>query len=385
MTHMKFRAVIISIVFLGMIIFPIVNENLNLIEDVESAENRALAEKPVFDINLLDPFPKKYEPYYNDHFSLRFRLVDVYSELQFRFFKVSPIPKLALLGKEDWFFMAAREQDSYLGIDRISPAELDSFRLELEFREEFIRNLGGKMYFLVAPVKNNIYTEYQPTTAYPLYPDCWGEQVLHHLAQHSSLKTVDLYPMLRERRKEKLLYYKRDNHWTRYGAFLAANMLLSRIHEDFPAVVPNDPDDYEFQPTKITVGNVADMFGNKELIIDTVLDFVPKAGFKAKDAPKVPYEPIEIFPYPWDYEHVREIGDTSKPKMVLICDSFGHNIFPYLAEQFHRSVKIFDSWQFMLNPDILVNEKADVVIFMPMEGHLRHLLYHQARLGKADY
>jgi hypothetical protein len=44
--------------------------------------------------------------------------------------------------------------------------------------------------------------------------------------------------MLRERPKEKLLYYKRDNHWTRYGAFLAANMLLSRIHEDFPAVGP---------------------------------------------------------------------------------------------------------------------------------------------------
>ena len=307
--------------------------------------------------------------------------MDLYSQLQFRFFKVSPVPELALLGKADWFFMAGNEQDSYLGNNRISPAELDSFRLELEFREEFIRRQGGKMYFLVAPVKNNIYTEFQPTTAYPLYSDCWGEQILHHLAQHSSLKTVDLYPMLRERRKEKLLYYKRDNHWTRYGAFLAANMLLSRIHEDFPVVGPNDPRDYAFLPTTKTVGNVAVMFGNKDLIIDTVLDFAPQSGFKAQDGPKVPYEPIAIFPYPWDYEHVKESADTSKPKMLLICDSFGHNIFPYLAEQFRRSVKIFDSWQYMLNPDIIANEKPDVVIFMPMEANLRHLLNNQARLG----
>ena len=101
MTHTKFRTALIAIVFLAMIFFPMVNENLRLVKDIESAENRALAEKPVFDVSLLDPFPRKYEAYYNDHFSLRFQLVDFYSQLQFRFFKVSPIPELALLGKED--------------------------------------------------------------------------------------------------------------------------------------------------------------------------------------------------------------------------------------------------------------------------------------------
>ena len=372
----------ITIVFLGMIFFPLVNENLKLINDIESSENRALAPKPVLDINLLDPFPKKYDAFYEDHFSLRFRLVDFYSELQFRFFKVSPIPELALLGKDDWFFFAGNEQDSYLGNHRISPAELDSFRLELEYRRDFVEKLGGEMYFFIAPVKNNIYTEYQPSTAYPLFSDCWGEQILQHLNDRSSIKTLNVYPMLRERRKEELLYYKRDNHWTPYGAFLVANEVLSRIHEDFPTVVPNDPKDFEFQQTNITVGNVAAMFGMENLTIDTTLAYIPKLGFKAKDAPKVPYKPLEGFPYPWDYEHVKEMPDSTKPKMVLICDSFGHNIFPYLAEQFRRSVKIFDSWQYMLNPDIIANEKPDVVIFMPMEGNIRHLLDNQARLDE---
>ncbi|MBK9453408.1 MAG: hypothetical protein IPN95_29295 [Bacteroidetes bacterium] len=381
MTHTKFRTALIAIVFLAMIFFPMVNENLRLVKDIESAENRALAEKPVFDVSLLDPFPRKYEAYYNDHFSLRFQLVDFYSQLQFRFFKVSPIPELALLGKEDWFFFAGDEQDSYLGNHRITPAELDSFRLELEYRREFIRQQGGEMYFFVAPVKNNIYTEYQPSTAYPLFPDCWGEQILNHLAQKSTIKTINVYDTLRAWRKDQLLYFKRDNHWTPYGAFLAANVVLNRIHQDFPAVVANRPEDFRFQPSKKVVGNVAAMFGIKNLMIDTVVAFVPKAGFKANDAAKVPYEPLEGFSYPWDYEQVKETGDTSKPKMVLICDSFGHNIFPHLAEQFGRSVKIFDAWQYMLNPEIIINEKPDVVIFMPMEANLRHLLDNQARLG----
>lgn len=268
-----------------------------------------------------------------------------------------------------------------MGNHRITPAELDSFRLELEYRREFIRQQGGEMYFFVAPVKNNIYTEYQPLTAYPLFPDCWGEQVLNHLAQKSTIKTINVYDTLRAWRKDQLLYFKRDNHWTPYGAFLAANVVLNRIHQDFPAVVANRPEDFRFQPSKKVVGNVAAMFGIKNMMIDTVVAFVPKAGFKANDAAKVPYEPLEGFSYPWDYEQVKETGDTSKPKMVLICDSFGHNIFPHLAEQFGRSVKIFDAWQYMLNPEIIINEKPDVVIFMPMEANLRHLLDNQARLG----
>ncbi|HEX2901548.1 MAG TPA: hypothetical protein VHS96_17685, partial [Bacteroidia bacterium] len=102
----------------------------------------------------------------------------------------------------------------------------------------------------------------------------------------------------------------------------------------------------------------------------------------ASVAEKVPYPPIADFPYDWDYESVREIEGRDSPKLLLITDSFGHNIFPYLAEQFGRSVKIFDGWQYKLNREIVLQERPDVVILMPMEANLRHVLSHQARLGE---
>lgn len=383
MAHATYRNVLLAIVFLAMIFFPLANEWLRLVPDIPSSENRALAKKPALNLSHLDPFPVEYERYYNDHFPLRFRWIQWYAQLQFNWFKISPIPGQALIGKEDWFFFAGNEQDAYLGHHRLTAAELDSLRLELGFRSRYLDSLGTKFYFLVAPVKNGIYTEYQPTTAYPLFPDTWGEQLIGHLARSSGVRTINVHDSLRAKRGEgELLYFKRDNHWTPLGAFHAANVALARIHEDFPAVVPNKLEDYAFRKTRKPLGNIAAMLGMGNLGIDTLTAFERKGGFLASVAEKVPYPPIADFPYDWDYESVREIEGRDGPKLLLITDSFGHNIFPYLAEQFGRSVKIFDGWQYKLNREIVLQERPDVVILMPMEANLRHVLSHQARLGE---
>jgi hypothetical protein len=97
-----------------------------------------------------------------------------------------------------------------------------------------------------------------------------------------------------------------------------------------------------FNPPQITVGNVADMFGNKELIIDTVLDFAPQGGIQGpRTPPKSPMSRLKFSPILGTTSMSGKVADTSKPKMVLICDSFGHNIFPYLAEQFRKEASRF--------------------------------------------
>ena len=57
--------------FLLALVSPYIQNIFKVIPELSNTENRRLADKPVFDITLLDPFPAKYELYYNDHFAFR--------------------------------------------------------------------------------------------------------------------------------------------------------------------------------------------------------------------------------------------------------------------------------------------------------------------------
>lgn len=65
MNHNKIRIYLITVIFILTISIPIVNSNLHFVSDIDSFENRAIAKKPEFNINYLDPFPEKYERYYS--------------------------------------------------------------------------------------------------------------------------------------------------------------------------------------------------------------------------------------------------------------------------------------------------------------------------------
>ena len=86
------------------------------------------------------------------------------------------------------------------------------------------------------------------------------------------------------------------------------------------------------------------------------------------------YPVVKGFPYPWEFEMVRERKDTTMPKLLLISDSFAGNLFPYISEPFSRSVKIFDSWQYKLNEEIVIAEKPDVVVLIVQESNIRNML-----------
>ena len=127
-------------------------------------------------------------------------------------------------------------------------------------------------------------------------------------------------------------------------------------------------------------GDLSTMFGNIDLFKDQNFSVIPKLGFKAKAGKKFGYLPVEGFAYPESHETVNEIKDSNLPKIVVISDSFGGIMFPFLSESFSKTVKIFDSWQYKLNEEVIKNEKPDVVLLIVWEPHLRSILDFQSRL-----
>lgn len=374
----RYRAAILTSVFLLIISFPMLNGSLQLVKDSENTENRAPAEKPELDISYLDGFPKKYDKYYSDNFSLRQLLIKSYNYLNLLIFKKSPVPGV-IIGNDGWLFLGGTENDNYTGKNPLTFKELEDFRLELEYRQKYLNDRGIRFYVLIAPVKASIYPEYMSMNSMRKSNLSWGEQLLHYLKTRTSLNMPDVYTELRSHKNSGQLYCRLDNHWNDRGAFYTANLMLSEISRHLNGVDTLNIADYYCNRTVTRTGNLSRMLSNCTFFTDTTIIMGPVGGYKSVKGPKAGYPVVEGFPYAYEYENVKVNKDTTKPRLLIISDSFGGSIFPFLAESFSKTTKIFDGWQYKLNEEIVEKEKPDVVILLMLESNMRSLLNHQSR------
>ena len=370
----KYRIGFLVAIFLALISFPILNDEFKIVKDIQSTENRKLAEKPKLDVTYLDPYPVKFEAYYNDNFTIRSIMVKYFNLLNIKVFNKSPLPKKVVIGRNGWLFMADKELEAYQNLNSFNQEELEAFKKELDFRIDYLAERNCKFYFMVAPIKANIYSEYMPSTIYRVRKKSWGEQLNEYLRDNSKCDPVDVYDVLRENKDEELVYFKLDNHWNQLGAFYCALEFFKQVQADFPDFKVPSIDDYSITKTEISRGNIVKMLSNIEGYKDFEVKLQPESGFKAKDVKAIGYACVPGFPYPHEFEMDKEITGSDLPRIIIITDSYGANIFPFIADHFSRSVKIFDSWQYKLNEDIVNAEKPDIVLVITLESNLKSLL-----------
>jgi hypothetical protein len=330
--------------------------------------------EPVFDVNHLDLFPAQYEKYYNDTFTVRSLMIKYYNLFNIVLFQKSPVPDQVIIGNNGWLFMAGTEKDAYRGKEPLTELELNTIKAELEYRQKYLSERGCKFYYLIAPTKANVYSEYFPNTIFKLNKLSWSEQLISFLNKNSNVKPVNVLNTLRKNRGNNPLYYKNDNHWTQFGAFYSANEFFNTMKTDFPQTAIQQLENYNVNKIQKNSGNLSTMISDTSLFKDYFYTLLPKSGFVAQVAPNVGYPCVPGFPYCWEYEKVKEIKNSKLPKLLIISDSFGEAFFPFAAENFSRSVKIFDGWQYKLNEDIVNNEKPDVVLLIMLESSIKGLL-----------
>lgn len=373
MKHHRFRQFFLIVLFLSIIYFPLLNVKNTFLKDTENTENRQPAPMPVLSLKKLDPFPLQFERYYSDHFSLRQRLMKSYYDFNLALYHKTPNPDQVVIGKNNWLFYGGNEVDTYTGKNRLTQEELQTLTKELEYRKQFLASLGTQFFFVVAPIKSSVYSAFFPENFIQLNKESIGLQLVRYLSENSSVNCINLFDLFGENGQQDLLYYKNDNHWNQKGAFMASQMIVQKIHHEFPQIPSIQSESMEIKTTTATTGNLTKMLSNTTLFTDTLFELIPKNGFKSKEQPLVGYPVVDGFPYPWEYEMVRETGDTSLPRLLIISDSFGGHIFPFLSESFSRTVKIFDSWQYKLNEEIVASEKPDIVILIVLESNLRNM------------
>lgn len=374
MNHIKYRIFGISVLFLVLIFFPKINTYLKLISDTQNYEKRIMADKPPLNIKNLKDYPQRYESFFNDRFCIRSRVINSFVNLNVKCFNKSPFPEKLIIGYNKWLYMAGNEIDAYSGKNSLRDGELDTLKRELEFRNAYCKKRNINFYFFIAPEKAVIHPENLPYNFSYKNSDNWGKQLLNYLKEKSNVKTIECYDDLISKKNKNNLYYHNDNHWNHTGAFFANNVICKEINKDFGDIKPLDETGVIYSDTVKADGNLSDMIGNIiEFKNDTNKFPRPLGGFKSTYQSITKYKAPEGFLYSWAYE-VRKTKPNAKHKILIICDSFGENLLPYISESFNTTVKIWDAWSYRLNEDIIEQEQPDIVLLEVHEPLIRNIL-----------
>ena len=343
-------------------------------KDKDDAENRKLAELPKFKIAKLDPFPKAFESYYNDHFPFRNDIIKTYNKFSIRVLKKSPVEEKAIIGSSGWLFMGGNYLDGFQGKSNFTGSELEQIWKELLYRKNYCNKRGIKFYFVIIPQKSSVYPEYI-SSRYKFDNKYTPRTQLTAYLTKQQFPFCDLTQKLIENKNSDYdLYFKTDNHWNALGAFYGTQQILGSIRNDFPQVKPLSLNDYTISTETREGGNIAQMLSMKNEFNDIEVVLNPKFETQSSAGKKANYAIPKNFPYPWYYERVYENPSANKLKILVIRESFCHYQISLYSEHFGRSVFIFDNWKHQLNEDIIENEKPDIVVIQILESFLDNLL-----------
>lgn len=342
--------------------------DLNGKEEISKSENRALAKKPVADVNKLDPFPQAYELWFNDHFFKREQILKLNNYFKFNFGK-SPVPENVILGKDNWLYYNVKERDLYEGKFSVSNDSIQLIVNELLYRVKELNKRNIKFYLFIAPTKAEIYPEYLPNYIQRTSKTA-TDIILERIKTHKEINLITCKDELLLAKRSQQVYFKYDNHWNDQGAFVAYAKLIHHIGLDFSAIKPTK--NFRFETVKKDGGNLANMIGQNYLSENTYRFTL--INRKAKPAIKINHPFINQLLTLDEYNKAFKTTDTLLPRVLVFRDSFFEALLPMVSENFNRSVFIFDSWRYQFNLDIIEAEKPNIVILEIYEPHISNIL-----------
>ncbi len=367
-------AILLSLVFFALMTFVFMNNIFHYYTPPEISiyENRYLARKPFWDINRADPYPRAFEDYYNDHFPYRLNLNDFNAGIiNYRILHKSPYPNKVNIGKNNWLFFEL-ERPLYQGDFMIDSVQVAAVVGEMHKRAEFFRKKGIKFYFISPPAKQELYPEFLPSRFYRCPTGTVTDKIMAKMKQDTTIPYIDLkQPLLEAKKRGKPLYYKTDTHWNSWGAYFGYIEVMKRMSRDFPSMKPLAESDFTMSypvikgKNLVEVMNLTNYISDEDVVIN-VKNSVTKTG-KLHNYPK---HPNSVFPG----EYVRYTGDASKPRLMVISDSFVYSIMPFFDEGTNKTVYIYDTGFYGTNENIVDDVKPDMVLMIIYEPHLVNLI-----------
>lgn len=248
---MTVDAVATCVLFLLILSAPLVLNGLGIGRDdriLVQAEYRNPSPKPAFPrgISVAMAFPAQWDDYWRDAFPHRGLWIRLQADVRHRMWGANGMESLLL---EDGYVFGLAHIRSYRGQIMPSDVDIDRFMEILRLKRAFFQKAGIAYYFVMAPSRIGFCRD--------LFHETFHLPERHALAVRIDERMSDdvrkyyiapdaaLYEA-RVRHPDRLLFYKRDGHWTEWGRTVAAAEIVRRLRVDFPALPPLDPEAVPF-------------------------------------------------------------------------------------------------------------------------------------------
>jgi hypothetical protein len=339
----------------------------------QTNENRNFAEAPKFDINHLDGYGTKMDKYLSDQFVLRTPLLETYHYLSYKLYRTSPNPEKLIIGKGNWFFQGLPEIELYNGKKRIETNALDSIIGEWRTRTRVLSAKNVNWRLGVIPIKHSIYPEYLPF--YKRYQSSYNrtDTMINALNRVLNNQVIDarIDLKLAKQSSDVRTYRKNDNHINKQGGYVVYKAIMSSLK-----LSPlQEGANFSWEEYELAGGIHVMRLGYPE---ETETDWKPHfLNSQAISVDKLTIETPLEFGYPEDFQHHYSCPKApNNLKLLVIHDSFGQRVEPFLKNTFSESLFLFDAWHYDTHLDVIESYKPDVVIYLTMEMLLDHYNPH---------
>lgn len=348
------------ILFLLLIFLPLADMVFRFAPEVAVLEKRRLAPAPRFAWRQPLDFLRQGDAYFRDHFGFRGLLVQLHNRIAAGCLGSSPSAKV-VVGRRGWLFMAREtesrdEMEYFRRLRPFNQAELQDWRLKLRQRRDWLAARGIAYLFLVVPNKSTVYAEHVPARFRPLQRPSRLDQLLAELGREGDFPVLDLRRRFQDAKGGPRLYSKTDSHWNDLGAFHAFAAILEKLAPRFPGLRPPDLASYVLRVRDRAGGDLAQMLGlQKRAYREGRIQLQPRQAARTRNVQSRrligPYIRLAI----------SETPAAELPPLLVVHDSFIHQLKPFLDSRFRRVAYVWD-WGLHFFPDVVEREKPALVI-----------------------
>lgn len=343
--------------------------------NTEIMDNRPLHEKPV---KFTRNYAREFEDYYNDTFAGRKKIISKYVKLQK---KLKIDAGQYFYGQDGWVFYDSIKANNgntlvdYFGKVRFTEAEMKRMAEGITKARDYYEKRGIKYYLIIAPNKEGLYSEYMPSH---LQGDRVSDKsrmdlAVEYLQKHTDVNVINFREVLTAS-KHKYgvnLYYPGDSHWNEVGAYVAFEKLSETLSLDGIRGIPRKPLRKEMIGLKGFYSSDLNRLGGDEDISYSV-DFL--SGKEGKAVVSLDNRFFEVWENP---------KAPVKKTVLMIRDSFGLALMPYLDKTFAKNVFAHNRYNKRHELDRLVDEyKPDIMIEEMVERYFDRLLKYNELYGE---
>lgn len=261
-----------------------------------------------------------------------------------------------IVGRDGWQFISKIDSidEKSAGRIRLAPAEMRHWALTLESRAAWCARQGCAYHFMIAPNKSTVYPEFLPEEGM-LSPERDFPALKAYLRAHSDFAMLDPVADLLAEKAARPVYFKTDEHWNAAGAFIAYRLLMREVAATV-AVKALERDD-------LVSGSRPYIGGLEALAEDPTPEIID--GLRPRESAGK-----EVFvnkPKGRGKVQVYVNPRSDLPRAVMLRDSYGSFMLPFLAETFSR-ITVVSSRALLF--DLVRFEKPDVVIHELCERYL---------------